>query len=157
MNGTSAILAHIHMTQVNRMSNPKGNVENLKHFAAKWKSGKTQTIRVPVTLAEEVMTIARQLDEGKTVLVEDDSYLKSIPSQMVLLKLQTTRLKSELESVNNNHLKLIEQHNKLSDKVKNILTLIRCPVLDGKGNKAKSNNAVPYRDRIAKIEKVITE
>jgi hypothetical protein len=47
------------------MSNPKGNVDTLKPYQPKWQSGATQTIRVPVALADELMTIARKLDAGE--------------------------------------------------------------------------------------------
>jgi hypothetical protein len=47
------------------MSNPKGNIENLKSYQPKWKSGQTRTIRVPIALSDELMTIARKLDQGE--------------------------------------------------------------------------------------------
>lgn len=34
----------------------------------KWKSGKTKTIRVPEAIADEVMSIALDLDQGKSVV-----------------------------------------------------------------------------------------
>ena len=36
-------------------------------FKPKWKSGKTMVIRVPEAIADEVLAIARQIDEGSTV------------------------------------------------------------------------------------------
>ena len=47
------------------MPNPVGTVENLKHYQPKWKSGATQTIRVPIALSDQVLAYARQLDEQK--------------------------------------------------------------------------------------------
>lgn len=41
-----------------------------------WKNGKTKTIRVPVVLAEEVLKIARELDEKG--VIEDDTESKMI-------------------------------------------------------------------------------
>lgn len=36
-------------------------------FKPKWKSGKTTVIRVPEAIASEVLTVARQIDDGKAV------------------------------------------------------------------------------------------
>jgi hypothetical protein len=44
------------------MANPKGNVNSLKHYESKWKSGATKTIRVPIALADQTLTYARRLD-----------------------------------------------------------------------------------------------
>jgi hypothetical protein len=46
------------------MSNPKGNIDTLKPYQPKWKSGATRTIRVPIALAEELLLIAHRLDDG---------------------------------------------------------------------------------------------
>lgn len=46
------------------MPNPKGNVQTLKKYQPKWKSGETRTIRVPTTLADQILDYAHQLDEG---------------------------------------------------------------------------------------------
>ena len=40
------------------------NIEPHK-FKSKWNNGKTRTIRVPVTLADQVLDYAHQLDDGK--------------------------------------------------------------------------------------------
>lgn len=54
------------MTQVNQpMANPKGNLDTLKHFQGKWRSGRTRTIRVPITLADQVLDFALRLDAGE--------------------------------------------------------------------------------------------
>lgn len=42
-------------------------------WASAWKSGKTTVIRVPEVLSEELLQIARVLDEGGTLSVTDDS------------------------------------------------------------------------------------
>jgi hypothetical protein len=56
------------MTQVNQpMANPKGNVDTLKPYQAKWNSGTTRTIRVPVVLADQVLEYAHKLDEGESL------------------------------------------------------------------------------------------
>jgi len=50
------------------MANPKGNPQNLKSYKPKWKSGKTKTIRVPIAIANQVLEIARQIDEENVQL-----------------------------------------------------------------------------------------
>ena len=45
------------------MANPNPNIDNLKSYKQKWLSGKTQTIRVPIAIAEEVMIIAHKIDK----------------------------------------------------------------------------------------------
>jgi hypothetical protein len=56
------------MTQVNEpMANPKGNLETLKPYQAKWNSGTTRTIRVPVVLADQVLEYAHKLDNGESL------------------------------------------------------------------------------------------
>ncbi len=46
------------------MANPKGNPQNLKSYKPKWKSGKTQTIRVPIAIIPLVLEAARKIDEN---------------------------------------------------------------------------------------------
>lgn len=48
------------------MPNKRGHVETLTPFKTKWKNHPTQTIRVPVALAEEALAFARRLDEGES-------------------------------------------------------------------------------------------
>lgn len=55
------------------MANPKGNVESLKPYEGKWQSGKTQTIRVPIALTEQILAYARALDASDSPVTEDDS------------------------------------------------------------------------------------
>jgi len=51
---------------------------NLKKYKSTWKSGKTRTVRVPVVLAEQVVHLARMLDNGieLTSLDTSESNLK---------------------------------------------------------------------------------
>lgn len=49
------------------MPNYKGNEATLTKYRPKWRSGETQTIRVPVALAEQILSYAHQIDEGVTV------------------------------------------------------------------------------------------
>lgn len=46
------------------MPNPNPKLENLKSCKPKWKLGKTQTIRVPIAIAEKVLAYTHQLNEG---------------------------------------------------------------------------------------------
>lgn len=56
------------MAQVNElMANPKGNLDTLKPYQAKWNSGTTRTIRVPVVLADQVLEYAHKLDSGESL------------------------------------------------------------------------------------------
>lgn len=48
------------------MANPKGNEATLKKFQAKWRNGATRTIRVPITLADQILEYAHNLDEAVT-------------------------------------------------------------------------------------------
>lgn len=43
----------------------RGNLATLKHFAPKWRSGATQTVRVPIALVDQVVEYARLLDAGE--------------------------------------------------------------------------------------------
>jgi hypothetical protein len=50
------------------MPNPKGHEDSIKdsRFKAAWQSGPTRTIRVPITLAENILEYARKLDSNPT-------------------------------------------------------------------------------------------
>ena len=45
------------------MANPKGNPQTLKPYRPTWRSGKTQTIRVPIAIADLVLEAARKIDQ----------------------------------------------------------------------------------------------
>lgn len=59
------------------MANPKGNIDTLKHYTPKWRSGKTQTIRVPIALVPEIMDYAQKLD-SETIQSRDTSEIRDI-------------------------------------------------------------------------------
>lgn len=46
------------------MSRKKNNTENLIPYKSKWKNGKTKLIRVPEVLADKILVLAHQLDDG---------------------------------------------------------------------------------------------
>ena len=46
------------------MPNPNPKLENLKSYKPKWQSGKTRTIRVPIAIADRILEVAHQIDEG---------------------------------------------------------------------------------------------
>lgn len=52
------------------MTNPKGNPATLKPYRPKWRSGKTQVIRVPIALADEVLRLAQQLDRSEPLSID---------------------------------------------------------------------------------------
>ena len=52
------------------MANPRGNPETLKPYQPKWQSGKTQTIRVPIAILQEVLEAAKLIDSGETLVTE---------------------------------------------------------------------------------------
>jgi hypothetical protein len=54
------------------MVNIKGNIESLKPYDNKWRSGKTQTIRVPIALAEQILIAAHKMDTDETLVTEDE-------------------------------------------------------------------------------------
>ena len=77
------------------MANPKGNPQNLKSYKPKWKSGKTQTIRVPIAIAPLVLEAARKIDKNKSKSLtqannevktanEDNSSLFTVTSDSVI-------------------------------------------------------------------------
>jgi len=45
------------------MANYNPNIDNLKSYKPKWLSGKTQTIRVPIAIAKNVLEIAHKIDK----------------------------------------------------------------------------------------------
>lgn len=57
------------------MPNPNPKLENLKSYQPKWQSGKTRTIRVPVAIADQVLEIAHQIDEGKFTDTSEFSFI----------------------------------------------------------------------------------
>jgi hypothetical protein len=44
------------------MRNPRPNTTGLQPYKPTWNSGQTRTIRVPISLADEILDYARQLD-----------------------------------------------------------------------------------------------
>ncbi len=42
----------------------KYNTQNLTPYKSKWKNGKTKLIRVPEVLADKILVLAHQLDDG---------------------------------------------------------------------------------------------
>lgn len=50
------------------MSNPKGNEATLVKYKPKWQSGKTQTIRVPIAIADQVLEAAKAIDSNQQLI-----------------------------------------------------------------------------------------
>jgi hypothetical protein len=55
------------------MPNPYGNESSLKKFKPKWNKGTTQTIRVPVAIAKEILDYAHKIDEAPTQVNEGEN------------------------------------------------------------------------------------
>ncbi len=75
------------------MANPKGNPATLtKKYEAKWKHGKTRTIRVPIALADEILNYGHQLDKQSVThgLQADNSKAETISTQDQDAKLRET-------------------------------------------------------------------
>ena len=53
------------------MPNFNPNLDNLKSYKPKWLSGKTQTIRVPIAIAEKVLKIAHEIDKKQFIDTSD--------------------------------------------------------------------------------------
>lgn len=51
---------------------PRGGKREGAGNKFKWKHGKTKTIRVPVELADQLLELAKKLDEGETVVSESE-------------------------------------------------------------------------------------
>lgn len=75
-------------------------------FKPKWKSGKTTVIRVPEAIADEVLTAARQIDDGIAVTHSSESVIDAAtllnhlkPYLSAKPKLTLSRLEEILESV----------------------------------------------------------
>ena len=59
------------------MANPKGNEASLVKYKPKWRSGKTQTIRVPSAISDLVLEAAREIDvNGNQSLLQVINQLK---------------------------------------------------------------------------------
>jgi antitoxin component of MazEF toxin-antitoxin module len=60
------------------MANPRGNESTLKKYQPTWKTGRTQTIRVPVALADQILEYARQLDAGNDTQQTGSNHLSQV-------------------------------------------------------------------------------
>lgn len=84
---------------------PRKEDGSLDHLLkSKWKSGKTQTIRVPIVLSQDLMKVARAMDEGKSGVKD----LTQDNKERELLD-EIKKLKAEVESLDAENLKLAEQ------------------------------------------------
>jgi len=73
------------------MPNPKGHEASLKKFKPKWKSGPTQTIRVPISLADRILDYGHRLDSGSAdELLIDRQSLETMIKHLELV-LETPR------------------------------------------------------------------
>lgn len=55
------------------MPNPRGNEATLKKYQPKWRTGATQTIRVPIALTDQILKFAHELDQGEVTSNQESS------------------------------------------------------------------------------------
>ncbi|MEG4204213.1 hypothetical protein QUA20_09815 [Microcoleus sp. Pol7_A1] len=72
------------------------SLANLKHYEGKWKHGQTRTIRVPIALADRVLALARQLDNGGSLDTSDSPDAYDLLNQ---LKAKRKKSKCDLADV----------------------------------------------------------
>lgn len=72
------------------------SLANLKHYEGKWKHGQTRTIRVPIALADQVLAVARQLDNNQWI---DTSDLPDAATLLNQLKAERKKSKCDLADV----------------------------------------------------------
>lgn len=66
------------------MPNYKGNEATLTKYKPKWKSGDTQTIRIPVALSQQILDYAHQLDEGTIAPSQANQFDPNHLSQVIM-------------------------------------------------------------------------
>ncbi len=66
-------------------------------FKPKWKSGKTMVIRVPEAIADEVLAIARQIDEGSAVTLSSNGATSQLEEENARLRQKLQECQSRLE------------------------------------------------------------
>lgn len=66
-------------------------------FKPKWKSGKTTVIRVPEAIASEVLTVARQIDEGEAVTLSSNDAITQLEQENARLRQELKACQSKLE------------------------------------------------------------
>ncbi|MDJ0633612.1 MAG: hypothetical protein QNJ34_10530 [Xenococcaceae cyanobacterium MO_188.B29] len=93
------------------MANLKGNEASLVKYKPKWQSGKTQTIRVPMAIANLVLEGAREIDTNG-----NQSLLEVINSQ----KEYITNLSNKLSTLEQ---ELSEKNEAISNRVIQLKTV----------------------------------
>lgn len=82
------------------MPNLKGNESSLVKFKPKWRSGKTQAIRVPIAIVDFVLECAREMDvNGNKSLVQ---VIKELKEENERLKATNTRTSDSSHGTNGN-------------------------------------------------------
>lgn len=77
------------------MPNKHGHPETLTSFTGKWRNGATKTIRVPIVLAEQVIALARELDESSQSHDTNDSTQSEAVGE---LSRQLLEIKAKIEA-----------------------------------------------------------
>ena len=92
-------------------------------FKPKWKSGKTTVIRVPEAIADEVLSVARQIDEGKAVTLSSDDATAQLEQENARLRQKLQECQSRLEET------AVTQSSELSIDTANLFNQLR-PLLN---------------------------
>ena len=109
------------------MPNPNPKLENLTSYKPKWKSGKTRTIRVPVAIAERVLEVAHQIDEGKLI---DTSEYVSKENTNIASNDEIKRLKLIIEELQQQLIYVTSDKNLVSSPSQSEPNLIQLNITD---------------------------
>lgn len=63
---------------------PRGGLRQGAGGVPTWKTGKTKTIRVPIALADEILSIARALDRGEKISLQSKVTSEPVTESKVL-------------------------------------------------------------------------
>lgn len=103
-------------------------------FKPKWKSGKTTVIRVPEAIADEVLAVARQIDEGEPVTLssskpeavdspiqhESVTQLKELYQKVGELETELFKARQGLEQVTQDRDKYFEEISEVKLELENL-------------------------------------
>lgn len=109
------------------MPNPNPKLENLTSYKPKWKSGKTRTIRVPVAIAEQVLEVAHQIDEGQ---LTDTSEYVSKENLVAASKDEIKRLKSRIKELEQKLISVTSDKNSVVSPTSSESNLIQANITD---------------------------
>lgn len=83
------------------MANSKGNEASLVKYQPKWQSGKTKTIRVPIAITDQLLDIAKSIDNGTYNTVTSDSSFNKNEVKSLLESILTSSNKRQMKELTN--------------------------------------------------------